>query len=1387
MSKFRKFGIFLGIFFFMLFLYGCSGGGGSDETSPTPTKNYGSSSLSGVITDSSTRSVRGNGNGVQGTVSLIVDLDGDGTYNSTEDKTYNGVIQNNAFSFTNVIVKEKGITNAKLTIKKDGCAPYEKIVELEAGGSLQVKAQVNPVEKVTVNIPRKRDGGYIIFGIKKEADGSQKAFAKRATRAVSINGTEAQVAVPINNIPEEVEKITASLKLFNSGNKNDLKQFPGEFKGTGYPLTKADTDVVQLKSIAFLYAEFSDQNGSKVNFVKQEEKRDGTCSNLEVTLNVPNSQIDDLIDDVPNNGQYDVPIWRYNPNTGIWEYITEGQLFYQNGTSVKNNATLSTKESYYVIGCLPPGWTYCNLDYGVWLGEQPKQVTVCIKAVDQNNDPVPGVWIEARGQSDAGNTFVDSSTDNNGNAKLKISIPGNVNEINAIEDNYNFYWYYSAYGWTENKIDLSNLQGDETSGCDYYLNIQINNPFNAKLKVSIKDSSNNPLANKWITVYDENYYYKSKQTGSNGEAIFNVKSYTQYYISTIGQNKRAMVNNNRDYDEVEDNGNLASVEFQKLSNVAPKVSIYLSPSWPVKAGTSVTAYIYSWDSDQDNLTLQSAKLVDMDLKDKCTPVYSYEGYAQWKCIIDTTDLDAGDWTFTTKISDGKATSTKSASLTISENRPPQIYGINIQDKNQNYIYDWTNLKTNTEYTFIAYAWDPDGDSLNYSWKYESATKVAGNSSEKNTHAFTSEGNYTVTVTVCDYNENPKCSTYSINVHVGNTPPKIYAAGTTTVNPELGGEINVFAIAEDPDGTLNTNSFTWEIDGQPVDPQNPSYSDKSYSATLTLPFSQPNTGYFLVSLTVTDADGKTTTEDFKVLVGSPSNVTDAMALFIRKPTEQNYDNLLDLINNLPESKENHLWKATATLMMLYRDNQTFFNNIGINLNSDINDIKIEDVIYKFLKLASYDQNLKTVLDDIINKLDSVISDLTQAEGINTSITLNTFDTIYFDNLDVKIMEFLVKMTKAVCLYLQTVDFNNITDWTIDGTDIREMIKNGSEITTEQFMEILNKNTKLLTYVNKSKLTEFKEAISNAVDSYKDVIEILKGLTQQELKERYQNAFNLDTDEQEKLAEALNKSFDSFISAMENSNEDLVIFDEKDVKTQVIDGGDGYYYPQNVYDIYLYYYKPLDNDITVYNLINGNISPRDILVKAQQAGEEYSPYILDTNQGTNGSELFAKNVVETDWSHPIKTYSVSIASISVEDNSFSDWDSVDSFYTNGNLDIKIARSNDNQYFYVYVSGPDGFGERFSTYFFKAFPYEFSKYFGLSINYYNGSIDAHYYNESTFEDINPSDIHFDNNKVEVKFPKLNELLEKGGINGFYIDQPSGFHQESIKLLPEIEITNP
>jgi len=152
--------------------------------------------------------------------------------------------------------------------------------------------------------------------------------------------------------------------------------------------------------------------------------------------------------------------------------------------------------------------------------------------------------------------------------------------------------------------------------------------------------------------------------------------------------------------------------------------------------------------------------------------------------------------------------------------------------------------------------DPDGTITNYSWAVEGTEIATG---ETPTVAFT-VGVHSVSLTVTDDGgaTNSDIVTITVEAFVGNQPPVADAGPDQTVTDADGsGDEDVTldgTASADPDGTIA--SYSWAEGGTEI----------ATGATPTVTFA---VGAHTVTLTVTDDEGATDTDDVIITVNSPT--------------------------------------------------------------------------------------------------------------------------------------------------------------------------------------------------------------------------------------------------------------------------------------------------------------------------------------------------------------------------------------------------------------------------------------------------------------------------------------------------------------------------------------
>jgi len=789
---------------------GGTGGGGAQPsmgiTSVSGTTGGGSSSSVGSSSSLFAMDASSTANSDNGTATLVVDSNGDKLLDSKDTRYSVAIESDGSFSFDNVAVDATKKVLAQLRVEKDGFAPVIKTLKLKKDAPVSVLAKIDtkPVLTQVVKLPATAAGranAFLKFGITQSSEGI-KSFSKLMTlselQAETENGVDLGAGtlstsyIPASAFDSNVSSVTVKMQAFDSTKKEDIALFPGEFSGHGKLSVGASAiaagDVEQpLESAAFDMIKLSDQNGNDIQLQsvassKLSSQLDASsCNGMYWTRRVTSDQaivINRWGDDDNDTSGYQVPIWSNDNATGTWEYVGEGDW---DGSSSFS-------------ACVDKKWEgYLNCDSSISISK-PK--TICVAAKDHNGNPLGGGEVQARN----GNNYNYVYLDNNGQGELGLT-SGSANGSS--------YSYSGAItGWSSTIISTSSITSSSTNGCDYDMNLTIDDPYSAQVYVFATDENNKSLSNSYVYLTSSNYrdyYNKGAYTNTKGYAIFKVKPNVDYTASFLGGRSSVNVNGSINPPETADSGKYASVEVQG-KNVAPRAYIYTDRRSVTTATESLKFTISASDANNDPLTLRSIKLNDTSLTSGTDYTVenhsSYNGhyYLSAKLDLNSTTVStivSGNNRLTASVSDGKLSSTSSTDFSVTTNHKPIINSIYLRDDSYNYYYKNSSIHSGTSYSIGAYAYDIDGDSVTTTISLDGTNLGNAPTNPADSPALSS-GDHNITAIASD---GTLSTTKTIQIHAGNNAPEITNAGATKYRVDIntGETFKLYAYAQDKDG------------------------------------------------------------------------------------------------------------------------------------------------------------------------------------------------------------------------------------------------------------------------------------------------------------------------------------------------------------------------------------------------------------------------------------------------------------------------------------------------------------------------------------------------------------------------------------------------------------
>ena len=245
-----------------------------------------------------------------------------------------------------------------------------------------------------------------------------------------------RISIPSSLLPQDTENLSMKVATYDPNNPEDAEFFPGEYQ---------DSNGQKLVSVAFNFAAITTDTDEPVAQAMQRQRQQRLKS-LKQKIGSANAEMLDeepviinrvipiascpiletMGDSDTTMADFQVPIYVYNPNSGLWVLIGQGTIFDDDGIQVSsNNTSFDCEVAIYTMEILVTSDIFLsqwwNLDYPI-LFEQPQQLCANIELRNEQQQILPGIFGLVTDKAD---TFTFSSslftTDDDGQARVCVT------------------------------------------------------------------------------------------------------------------------------------------------------------------------------------------------------------------------------------------------------------------------------------------------------------------------------------------------------------------------------------------------------------------------------------------------------------------------------------------------------------------------------------------------------------------------------------------------------------------------------------------------------------------------------------------------------------------------------------------------------------------------------------------------------------------------------------------------------------------------------------------------------------------------------------------------------------------------------------------------------
>ena len=417
-----------------------------------------------------------------------------------------------------------------VNISSPGYTDYARRFDLQE--QLDVRASLTQLPVATIPASQKTTiSGAVVQGFNFSVD----AAGAPANAGGQTSLPELTVSIPQSALPSGTTSVDVKMQAFNPNNPAEAEYFPGAYQ---------DSAGNKLLSVAFNYADVTTNTGASLKKLAQKSRalQQKTSANVQaevaepviINRKVPTEScpaLKQMGDSSASIEGFQVPVYTYNPESGLWDLLGQGTLYKGDGTQVPSGFTaFDCSGTDYVVEIkvtndifLSNWW---NLDYPL-VFNQPVKLCADVQLQDEAGVPFTGSYVYVY-DDDAERSFSAESfiTDEQGNIHIELySLDSNTTDTSAELKLYN-----------KNLLTTSRAPVALSTSCNLQQPVVIKTtvPSMCKLSGKVLDSDNKAVSKTIVIASDlentENTLPAYGFTDDQGNYQLDVGCGTEYHV-----------------------------------------------------------------------------------------------------------------------------------------------------------------------------------------------------------------------------------------------------------------------------------------------------------------------------------------------------------------------------------------------------------------------------------------------------------------------------------------------------------------------------------------------------------------------------------------------------------------------------------------------------------------------------------------------------------------------------------------------------------------------------------------------------------------------------------------------------------------------------------------